>query len=133
LRASVGNVERAVLAHPAKLWCINTDLDAANRYRTKMSPRNYRVPLVESQHHVINPTNPGGALDDGVEDRLHVRRRAADDAEHFSRCVLMLQGLAQLCIALFELTIARLKLFGDGLEFFLGLAECGSARAIFRL
>ena len=29
LRADVGNVERAVLAHPAKLWLINTDLDAA--------------------------------------------------------------------------------------------------------
>ena len=29
LRADVGNVERAVLAHPAKLWRINTDLDAA--------------------------------------------------------------------------------------------------------
>ena len=38
LRADVGNVERAVLAHPAKLWLINTDLDAANGYRTKMSP-----------------------------------------------------------------------------------------------
>ena len=30
LRADIGNVERAVLAHPAKLWLINTDLDAAN-------------------------------------------------------------------------------------------------------
>ena len=29
LRADVGNMERAVLAHPAKLWLINTDLDAA--------------------------------------------------------------------------------------------------------
>ena len=29
LRADVGNVERAMLAHPAKLWLINTDLDAA--------------------------------------------------------------------------------------------------------
>ena len=28
LRADVGNVERAVLAHPAILWLINTDLDA---------------------------------------------------------------------------------------------------------
>ena len=28
LRADVGNVERAMLAHPAKLWLINTDLDA---------------------------------------------------------------------------------------------------------
>ena len=67
-----------------------------------MSPRNHSVPLAESQHHVINPTNPGGALDDGVEDRLHVRGRAADDAEHLGRCRLMLQRLAQFCIALLD-------------------------------
>ena len=30
LRADVGNVERAMLAHPAILWLIHTDLDAAN-------------------------------------------------------------------------------------------------------
>ena len=81
-------------------WLINTDLDAANRYGTKMSPRNHQVPLVESQHHVIDPTNPGGALDDGIEHRLHVGGRAADDAEHFGRRRLMLQGLAQFRIAL---------------------------------
>ena len=80
-----------------------------------MSPRNHSVPLAESQQHIINPANPGRALDDGVEHRLHVRRRAADDAEHLGRCGLMLQGLAQLCVALFELAIARLKLFGDAL------------------
>ena len=57
-----------------------------------MSPRNHSVSLVESQHHVIDPANPGGALDDGVEDRLHVRRRAADDAEHLGGCRLMLQA-----------------------------------------
>ena len=67
-----------------------------------MSPRNHSVPLAESQYHVINPTNPGGALDDGVEDRLHVRRRAADDAEHLGGCGLMLQGLAQFRVALAE-------------------------------
>ena len=38
LRADVGNVERAMLAHPAKLWLINTDLDAANRYRDQNEP-----------------------------------------------------------------------------------------------
>ena len=67
-----------------------------------MSPRNHNVPLAESQHHVIDPTNPRGALDDGVKDRLHVRRRAADDAEHLGRCRLMLQGLAQFCIAFLQ-------------------------------
>ena len=81
-----------MLAHPAKLWFINTDLDAANGYGTKMGPRNHTRSLTESQHHVIDPTNPGGALDDSVEHRLHVRRRAADDAEHLGRCRLMLQA-----------------------------------------
>ena len=65
-----------------------------------MSPRNHSVFLVESQHHIINPTNPGGALDDGVEDRLHVRGRAADDAEHLGGRGLMLQRLAQFRVAL---------------------------------
>ena len=51
------------------------------------------VALAKSQHHVINPTNPRGALDDGVEDRLHIRGRAADDAEHLGRRGLMLQCL----------------------------------------
>ena len=88
-------MKRAMLAHPAILWLINTDLDAANWYGTKMSPRNQIVPLAESQHHVIDPTNLGCALDDGVEHRLHVRGRAADDAEHLGRRRLMLQGLAQ--------------------------------------
>ena len=59
-------------------------------------------PLAESQHHVINPTNPCGALDDGVEHRLHVRRRPADDAEHLGGCRLMLQGFAQFCVALLQ-------------------------------
>ena len=67
-----------------------------------MSPWNHiRFPR-ESQHHVIDPINPGRALDDGVEDRLHVRRRAADDAEHLGRCGLMLQGFTQFRIALAE-------------------------------
>ena len=102
LRADVGNMKRAMLAHPAILWLINTDLDAANGYGTKMSPHNHSVALAESQHHVIDPTNPRRALDDGVEHRLHVRRRAADNAEHLGRCGLMLQRLAQFCIALSE-------------------------------
>ena len=67
-----------------------------------MSPRNHNVPLAKSQHHIIDPTNPRGAFDDGVEHRLHVRRRAADDAEHLGRCRLMLQGFAQFCVALLQ-------------------------------
>ena len=69
--------------------------------------------LVESQHHVIDPTNPGGALDDGVEDRLHVRGRAADDAEHLGRCRLMLQRLAQFRVALLQFLEQPHVLDGD--------------------
>ena len=67
-----------------------------------MSPRNHSVTVVESQYHVVDSTNPRGALDDGVEHRLHVRRRAADDAEHLGRRRLMLQRLAQFSVALLE-------------------------------
>ena len=91
-----------MLAHPVILWFINTDLGAANGYGTKMSPRNHSVPLAESQHHVIDPTHSGRALDDGIENRLHVRRRAADDAEHLGRRRLMLQRFAQFCVALLD-------------------------------
>src|SRR5262245_19528090 len=103
MRTHVGNVERAMLAHPMILWLINTDLDAAKGYRPKMSATNHNVALQESQSHVINSTNPRGALDDRVEDGLHVRRRATDDAEHLGGCGLMLQGFAQLCIAILDL------------------------------
>src|SRR5262249_48524536 len=72
-------------------------------YGTKMSPPNQTVPLAESQHHVINPTNPGRALNDGIKDRLHVRRRTTDDPKHLGRCSLMLQCLAQFCVALLDL------------------------------
>ena len=65
-----------------------------------MSPCNRIVPLVEAQHHIIDAANPRCTLNDSVEDRLHVRRRAADDAEHLGRCRLMLQGLVQFCVAL---------------------------------
>ena len=68
-----------------------------------MGPRNQSVPLAESQHHVIDATNSRRALDDGVEDRLHVRGRAADNAEHLGRGRLMLQGLPQFRVALLEL------------------------------
>ena len=108
LRADVGNVKRAMLAHPAKPWVINTDLDRSG-YWTKMGARNHSVALTESQHDVVNTANPCGALDDSVEHRLHVRRRAADNAEYLGRCRLMLQRLAQFRIPLLELleTIGR--------------------------
>ena len=76
-------------------------------------PANQGVSLAEPQYHVIDPTNPGGALNDSVEDRLHVRWRAADDTEHLGRCRLMLQGLAQFCVALLDLLEQPDVLDGD--------------------
>jgi len=52
--------------------------------------------------YIINATNSRCALDNSVQDWLHVRRRAADDAEHFGSRRLMLQRLAQCCVALLD-------------------------------
>src|SRR4030095_5703071 len=93
LGADVGNMEGAMLANPAKRCFIRTDLNAANRYRTTMSPQHRSITLVESPQHGIKPANPAGALDYGGEHRLHGRRRATDDGEHLGRRCLVLQGL----------------------------------------
>src|SRR6266542_5714359 len=98
----IGKVERPMFAHPENPWLINTDLDSATTYRTKMSPRNHTVPFIEPQCYVINPAYFCGALDDGVEHRLHVRRRAADDAEHLRCCLLMLQRFGELTPAILQ-------------------------------
>src|SRR5262245_20358939 len=102
-----------MLTHPAKLWRINTDLFTPLGYGTNMGPPNQTVPLTESQHHVIDPTNPRRAFYNGVKNRLHIRGRAADDAEHLSRCRLMLQGFAQFCIAVLNLLEQPYVLDGD--------------------
>src|SRR5215831_4076601 len=68
-----------------------------------MSTRNPTVSLVEAQHHIIYPANLGGAFNNGVQDGLHIRRRAADNAEHLRRCGLMLQRFTQFCVALLDL------------------------------
>ena len=78
-----------------------------------MSPRNQNVPLTKSQLHVINPANPRRALDNGIQHRLHVRRRAANDAEHLGSRRLMLQGFAQLGVALLNLFEQADVLDGD--------------------
>ena len=67
-----------------------------------MSPCNRFVPLVEAQQYIIDAAHPRCTLNDSVEDRLHVCRRTADDAEHLRRCRLMLQGLVQFCVALLQ-------------------------------
>src|SRR5262245_12550498 len=103
LRADVRYVKCAMLVYPAILWLIDTDCFTTDGYWTKMSPCNHHLIFAESQIHIINAANPGGALDDGVKDRLYVRGRAADDAKHLGGCRLMLQCLAQFRISLLDL------------------------------
>jgi len=106
-------VERAMLAHPTKPWFVDTDLYYVNGYRTKMGPRKRNVAVDHSQHHVIDSTNSCRALDDGIEHRLDIGRRAADDAEHLGCSGLMLQRLAQFCVALAEFFEQAHVLDGD--------------------
>src|SRR5262249_44402652 len=113
LRAHVRNMEHAMLAHPAMSRVVNTNFNSVNRHRTKMRPRNGHGSLAQPQLHVIDSTNPGGALDDGIEYRLHVRRRTADNAEHLRRCRLMLQRLAQFGVALLQFLEQSHVLDGD--------------------
>ena len=68
-----------------------------------MSARNHFVALAESQNNVVNTANLSRALDDGVEHRLHICGRSADNAEHLGRCGLMLQRLAQFRVGLLDL------------------------------
>src|ERR1051325_9188787 len=96
-------MEGAMLAYPAKLGRVDTDLRAAKRYRPKVSARNNGVFLTKPQHDIVNATYSCSTLHDGIEDRLHVRGRAADDAQHLGCCRLMLQRLAQLGIPLLQL------------------------------
>jgi hypothetical protein len=79
-----------MLARPAIFWCVNTDLVARHRYRPEMSPCNHHVAVAKAQYHIVNPANLCRALDNGIKDRLHIRGRAADDAEHLGCRRLML-------------------------------------------
>ena len=67
-----------------------------------MRPRDKAGPFAEPQYHVIDPTNSCRALDDGIEDRLHIGGRATNDAEHLGGGRLMLQGFAQFRITLLQ-------------------------------
>ena len=81
-----------MLAHPGKPRVVNIYHGAFSRYGygPRMSPHNHRFPFAESQRYIINPTNLHGACHNLVKHRLHVRRRAADDAEYLGRCRLVL-------------------------------------------
>jgi hypothetical protein len=67
-------------------------------YRSKMRPRHHKAILVEP-HTTSSIRKPSPRFDNGIEYRLHVRRRAADDTQNFRRRRLMLQCFAQLWIA----------------------------------
>ena len=103
LRGDIGHMVCAVLPHPTPMWRVDS-IVAADGYGAKMRARNHRGSFNEPQRHIINPTNSCSNLDDRIQRRLHVRRRAADNAEHLGRCRLMLQRLG-------ELTPAILRLF----------------------
>src|SRR5688572_30576651 len=102
-----------MLAHPLILWLIDTDLEPAHGYGTKMSPRYHSLTVVESQNYIIDSTNPCSTLHDSVQDRLYVRGRAADNTKHFGCRRLMFQRLAQFCIALLQFFEQANILYGD--------------------
>jgi hypothetical protein len=85
-----------------------------------MSPQNPLVPLVESQMHVIDPANSGRALNDSVKHRLHICRRAADDAEYLGCCRLVLSGFLQV---LGDCVLPPQR-FGDLLVTILPIVKC---------
>src|SRR5712692_8976443 len=58
-------------------------------------------------------TQAGGAFGHGVEQRLDVRRRAADDAEDLARRRLLLQGLGKVAVARLQLLEQADVLDGD--------------------
>jgi hypothetical protein len=68
-----------------------------------MSASNYRFTLDEAQNHIVSSTYARCTLNDGVEHRLHVASRAADDAEHLTHCRLVPQGFGQLAVTRFKL------------------------------
>src|SRR6185437_9133690 len=81
-------------------WRIKTHLHrGANWYMTKMGPRYKSVPFLKPQHHVIDATNARRAFNNSIEYRLHIRRRTTDDTEYLRCRRLMLQRLAQFCVA----------------------------------
>src|SRR5262245_54776549 len=104
-----------MLAYPAILRSFNTQCFAASRYghRTKMSPNDLHAPINEPQYYVINPANPRGAFNDGVEHWLHVPGRPAYDSKHLGGRRLNPQGLAQFCITRLDLLEQSHFLNGD--------------------
>src|SRR6516165_9787432 len=60
---NIRDVEHAVLAHPANMLRIDTDLNGVRGHGTEVSHRNQSVVLIESQHHVIDRDHRLGRKD----------------------------------------------------------------------
>ena len=58
-------------------------------------------------------TQARGARGHGIEDGLHIRRRAADDAQDLARRRLLLQGLGEVAVAHLQLLEQPHILDGD--------------------
>jgi hypothetical protein len=55
-----------MLAHPPMPGVINADLDATQRYRTKMRSLKHNVAVPQSEYNVVNTANSRSALYDGI-------------------------------------------------------------------
>ena len=73
-----------------------------SRYGTKMRPAEPNCPLRLGGRSRDQPAKPGRVLDEGVENRLHVKRRAADDFQNFAGRRLMIQGFGQVRVAFLQ-------------------------------
>src|SRR5690348_8618146 len=117
-------MKRAMLTYPAVVWFIDPDFGPRDGELTIMSPGKHDVSFTQPQQNVINSTNPCGALDNGIEHWLHICGRAADDAEHLRCSCLVLQRLAQFCVALLKLFEQTDVFDGDNCLVGKSLEEC---------
>ena len=61
------------------------------RDRSLMGHQTKNVALHNSNRRVVRTAQPGGAIRDGVQHRLDIRRRTGNDAKNFTRRSLLLQ------------------------------------------
>src|SRR5215470_11330769 len=66
-----------------------------NRNRTVMSNQAQPIVVALEDGRIKSLAQPRGTLRDRIEDRLHVCRRLADDAENLTRRRLLLQGFGR--------------------------------------
>ena len=63
-----------------------------------MGAQKHSVPLRAAESNVVSPANPRRILDNRIEHRLKIRRRAADDSQDLARRRLLLQRFAQFAL-----------------------------------